>query len=77
MTESAPENDEIIRAVNTIVKLDLAILKAEMNAGMFERHLGTMDVNVYRSAPLDAEKSALIVQAFKRWPPTKYLHRTR
>jgi hypothetical protein len=43
-----PSNDDIVRAANTIVKLDLAILKAEMDAGIFDRKLGTVDVNLYR-----------------------------
>jgi hypothetical protein len=62
-----PKNDEIVRAANTIVKLDLAILKAEMDAGIFDRKLGSVDLNIYRAAPLDPEKAALIADAFKRW----------
>lgn len=62
-----PKTDEIIKAINTLMKLDLAILKAEMDAGIFERKLGTVDLNVYRAAPLDPEKAKQIVQTFKRW----------
>jgi hypothetical protein len=62
-----PTNDEIVRAANTVVKLDLAILKAEMDAGIFDRKLGSVDVNIYRAAPLDPGKAALIAGAFKRW----------
>jgi len=62
-----PETSEIIRAADTIIKLDLAILKAEMDAGIFERKVGTVDVNVYRALPLDPEKATQIAQAFARW----------
>jgi hypothetical protein len=62
-----PKTDEIIKAINTLVKLDLAILKAEMDAGIFERKLGSVDLNVYRAAPLDPEKAIQIAEAFKRW----------
>jgi hypothetical protein len=62
-----PKTDEIIKAINTLMKLDLAILKAEMDAGIFERKLGTVDLNVYRSQPLDAETADRITDAFKRW----------
>jgi hypothetical protein len=62
-----PQIQDVIRAANTIVKLDLAILKAEMDAGIFDRKLGTVDVNVYRAAPLDPETADRITKAFKRW----------
>jgi hypothetical protein len=62
-----PQTQDVIRAVNTIVKLDLAILKAEMDAGIFDRKLGSVDLNIYRAAPLDPEKAALIADVFKKW----------
>jgi hypothetical protein len=62
-----PKVSDRIRAANTIINLDLAILKAEMDAGIFDRKLGSVDLNVYRAAPLDPEKAAQIVEAFKRW----------
>lgn len=62
-----PEVQDIIRAVNTLVKLDLAILKAEMDAGVFDRKLGSIDLNVYRAQPLDPEVADRITEAFKRW----------
>jgi hypothetical protein len=64
---SPPSHAEVISAANTIVKLDLAILKAEMDAGIFERKLGTVDLNVYRSVPLEPEKAQRIAEAFERW----------
>jgi hypothetical protein len=65
--EYPPKTDEVLKAANTIIKLDLAILKAEMDAGIFERKIGTVDINVYRSVPLDPEKAARIAEAFERW----------
>jgi hypothetical protein len=62
-----PETGEIIRAADTIIKMDLAILKAEMDAGIFDRKLGTVDLNVYRALPLDPDKAAKIAEAFQRW----------
>jgi hypothetical protein len=62
-----PSTDEVLKAANMIIKLDLAILKAEMDAGIFDRKLGTLDVNVYRAVPLEPEKAMQIAEAFKRW----------
>jgi len=62
-----PETSEIIRAADIIIKLDLAILKAEMDAGIFERKIGTVDLNVYRAAPLEPETAAKISEVFQRW----------
>lgn len=62
-----PSHAEKISAANTLIKLDLAILKAEMDLGIFDRKLGTLDLNLYRATPLDPEKAAKIAEAFKRW----------
>jgi hypothetical protein len=62
-----PKTDEVLKAINTLMKLDLAILKAEMDAGIFERKVGTLDVNMYRAQPLDPEVADRITDAFKRW----------
>ena len=62
-----PKVQDIIRAANTIINLDLAVLKAEMDAGIFDRKLGTLDLNVYRAAPLDPEVADRIAESFKRW----------
>lgn len=62
-----PQTQDVIRAINTVVKLDLAILKAEMDAGIFDRKLGTLDVNLYRAIPLEPEKAAQIAHAFQLW----------
>jgi hypothetical protein len=62
-----PVTGEIVRAADTIIKLDLAILKAEMDAGIFDRKLGTVDLNIYRALPLDPEQATKIGEAFVRW----------
>ena len=62
-----PKTDEIIKAMNTLLKLDLAILKAEMDAGIFERKIGTLDVNVKRATPLEPEQLKLISDTFALW----------
>lgn len=62
-----PKNDERIKAANTLIKLDLAILKAEMDAGIFERKLGEVDINLHRAVPLPPETTLKIAEAFTRW----------
>jgi hypothetical protein len=37
-----PDAGEIIKAVDTLVKLDIAILKAERDLGILDRKLGSM-----------------------------------
>jgi hypothetical protein len=62
-----PKNEERIKAANILIKLDLAILKAEMDAGIFERKLGEVDINIHRSLPLPEETIHKIAQAFFNW----------
>lgn len=62
-----PTNKERLQAINTILKMNLAIFNAEMDAGIFERKLGTMDLNLMRSRPLNPEAERKIVEAFQRW----------
>jgi hypothetical protein len=62
-----PETDNILKAANTIIKLDLAILKAEMDAGISERKLGTFDVKLPQLAPLDPDAAAKITEVFNHW----------
>lgn len=38
-----------------------------MDAGIFDRKLGSVDLNLYRAAPLDPEKASAIAGAFKNW----------
>jgi len=48
-----------------------------MDAGIFDRKLGTLDVKVYRAAPLDPERAALIAKAFMQWGITLELPEQR
>jgi hypothetical protein len=61
-----PKHKDQIAAINTIIKWDIAILQAEMDAGIFERQLGTLEVEK-RSRPIDPEKKANIFSALERW----------
>jgi len=47
-----PKASEVVKAVDTLVKLDIAILKADMDLGIFDRKLGTLDLKVHRATPL-------------------------
>jgi hypothetical protein len=47
--------------------MDLAILKAEMDAGIFDRKLGSVDVNMYRGMVLPPETAARISEVFESW----------
>lgn len=58
-----PEYSDQIRALETIVKLDLAILNAEMDAGIFERALGTMKIE----HTLPEEEKKKIRNVFEKW----------
>jgi hypothetical protein len=62
-----PNSNDIIKAANTIIKLDLAILQAEMDAGIFERKLGALDMNLYRATQLPPEVAQKISSVFKAW----------
>lgn len=61
-----PKHKDQIAAINTIIKWDLAILQAEMDAGIFERKLGTLEVDK-RSQPLNDEQKESILNALTRW----------
>ena len=56
----APKYKDQIEALNAITKLDLQILQAEMDAGVFERHLGKLDVDIN----VTEERKVLILKAF-------------
>lgn len=55
-----------IHALKEIVKLDVAIFKAEMDAGIFDRHLGSVEIEL-RNKPLTVESRELIKQAMINW----------
>jgi hypothetical protein len=58
-----PSFKDQIAALNSIMKLNLAILNAEMDMGIFERHLGTLEIE-RRNKPIPKEMREQIRQAF-------------
>jgi hypothetical protein len=61
-----PSYREQISALVQIVKLDLAVFNSEMDAGLFERHIGTLEIEK-RYRPLPPELKAQMMQAFINW----------
>lgn len=57
---------EQITALREIVRLDVAIFGAELDAGLFERHIGTLEIE-QRNQPLPAELKAQMLKAFANW----------
>ncbi len=61
-----PSYKDQIAASYAIMKLDLAVLGAEMDAGIFERHIGTLEIEK-RNRPLPKEIREKIRQALINW----------
>ena len=61
-----PSYRDQIMALNAIVKLDLAILSAEMDAGIFERHIGKIEIEK-RYIPLPQELKERMIEALKNY----------
>ena len=61
-----PSFKDQINAINTIIKLDALVFNAELDAGMFERHLGTLEIEK-RSKPLPPELKMAMMKAFVNW----------
>jgi hypothetical protein len=57
-------NGNRISALNSLLKGDLEMLQAELDAGIFERHLGTIR---HMPAPLNAEQKRTVIDAFVAW----------
>jgi hypothetical protein len=57
--------DQIV-ALNSIIKMDLSIFNAELDAGIFERHLGTLEIEK-RAQPLPIELKEAMMKAFRNW----------
>jgi hypothetical protein len=62
-----PEYRDQIKAMDSIAKMDLALLQAEMDAGIFERHLGKLDIEIARKQPIPDDRRDVIYQVFKNW----------
>lgn len=61
-----PSIREQINAINSIVRLDVMVFNAELDAGLFERHLGTIEIE-QRNRPLPPELKAMMLKAFVNW----------
>lgn len=61
-----PSAKDQIAALNSIVRLEIMIFNAEMDAGIFERHLGTIEIEK-RYRPLPPELKEQMMQAFRNW----------
>lgn len=61
-----PENPAVARvvALKELLKNELELLQAEMDAGVFTRHLGELQ---HQAAPLTAERKAELLAVFIRW----------
>ncbi len=61
-----PTIREQINAINSIVRLDVLVFNSELDGGLFERHLGTIEIE-QRSRPLPPELKAVMLKAFVNW----------
>ena len=62
----APTYMEQIAALNSIVKLDLAVFHAELGAKVFEKHIKLIEKEK-RFVPLPVELKEQMMRAFKNW----------
>lgn len=58
---------EKIAALKTLAENDLKLLQAEMDAGIYDRQLGKLDIEARRNQPIDEEHQKKIEQAFEAW----------
>lgn len=61
-----PETKDQIKALEVIMKMDIALIEAEMDAGIFKRHLGTLAVDP-RNVPISQDRKEAIMIAMKNW----------
>ena len=61
-----PSVRERIQAFREMSRLDVAMFGVEMDAGIFNRHLGTLEIDK-RNKPLSVEARELIKQAMVNW----------
>lgn len=65
---TAQDNPGVVRvmALKELVKNELELLQSEMDAGVFKRHLGNLEIEK-RFAPLPPEQITGIIQALLAW----------
>ncbi len=61
-----PSYKDVIAALTAMIRLDHMIFNAELDAGIFERHIGTLEVEK-RYKPLPPELKEQMMLAFKNW----------
>jgi len=61
-----PSYRDQISALREISRLDVSIFGAELDAGIFERHIGTLEIEK-RNKPLPSELKAQMLKAFTNW----------
>lgn len=61
-----PSYRDQINAINSIIRLDVMLFNSELDAGLFERHLGTLEIE-QRNRPLPPELKAVMLKAFVNW----------
>ncbi len=61
-----PSHRDQISALREISRLDVSIFGAELDAGIFERHIGTLEIEK-RNKPLPPELKAQMLKAFTNW----------
>lgn len=62
-----PQTNEIVKALDTVQKMDLALLQAEMDSGLYKRHLGTIDIEIARKQPIPDNAREAAWKTFKNW----------
>jgi hypothetical protein len=60
-----PYNEDVINAGKTIVLMDLALLKAELDNGLYQRPMAEV-VKEFRYDPLPPETRTIIIQSWVR-----------
>lgn len=63
--ERKPANKDVIEAVKTMVMLDLALLRAEMESGMYKKPIEVLAKEVHYE-PLASEVRAVVIAAWTR-----------
>lgn len=61
-----PEVKDQIKAMETIMKMDIALIEAEMDAGIFKRNLGTLELES-RNRQVTPERKQAIRVAMRNW----------
>jgi hypothetical protein len=54
-------------ALKALAENDLKLLQAEMDAGIYDRKIGTVEIEARRNQPIDEEHQKKIEQAFEAW----------